>query len=266
LLRISLAILIAPQQFRQELIMADLSGKKAFVTGGARGIGAAIVRRLARDGAELAFTYVSNRDKADALAAEIRAAGGKAEAIQADSGDAAALAAAIARGADRMGGLDIIVANAGVFTPGTVDQFSLDDFDRTLAVNVRGVFVAVQEAARHMRSGGRILTIGSTNAERVPFPGMAPYAMSKAAVAGLVRGLARDLGPRGITVNNVQPGPVDTDMNPDDGDFAAQVRAVTALERYARTEEIADFVGWLSSAESSYITGASLNVDGGFAT
>ncbi|WP_181017607.1 3-oxoacyl-ACP reductase family protein [Zemynaea arenosa] len=244
--------------------MADLSGKKAFVTGGARGIGAAIVRRLARDGAELAFTYVGSRDTAEALAAEIVSNGGKAQAIQADSADAAALSGAIAKAADRMGGLDILVANAGVFTPGTIDEFKLDDFDRTLAVNVRGVFVAAQEAARHLGSGGRIITIGSTNAGRAPFPGMAPYAMSKAAVAGLVRGLARDLGPRGITVNNVQPGPVDTDMNPDSGDFAAMVRASTALNRYADVSEIAAFVAWLSSAEASYLTGASLTIDGGF--
>lgn len=245
--------------------MADFSGKKAFVTGGARGIGAAILRRLARDGAELAFTYVGSRDAAEALAAEIVAQGGKAQAIQADSADASALTNAIDRAADRMDGLDILVANAGVFTPGTLDEFTLEDFDRTLAVNVRGVFVAAQAAARHMGTGGRIITIGSTNAERAPFPGMAPYAMSKAAVAGLVRGLARDLGPRGITVNDVQPGPVDTDLNPAAGDFADMVRAQTALNRYAQPHEIASFVAWLAGGESGYVTGAHLRIDAGFA-
>ena len=240
-------------------------GKRVFVSGGARGIGAAVVRRLAAEGAQVAFTYVSRDDAARAVVSEVESAGGQARAWRADSGDAQALADAIERAAKAMEGLDVVIANAAVLAIAPLEQLTLDEFDRTLAVNVRGVFVAAQAGARHLQAGGRVIVIGSTNAERVPFPGMAAYAMSKTALVGLVRGMARDLGPRGITVNNVQPGPVDTDMNPDAGDFATQVRALTALERYAKADEIAAFVAWLASGESAYVTGASLNIDGGFA-
>lgn len=164
-----------------------------------------------------------------------------------------------------MGRLDILVNNAAMLAVAPLDQFSLDDFDRTLAINVRSVFVATQEAARHMSDGGRIINIGSTNADRMPFAGGAPYAMSKSALVGLTRGLARDLGPRGITVNNVQPGPVDTDMNPDSGDFAEMLKGMMALGRYGKVDEIAGFVAYLASAEAGYVTGASLSIDGGFA-
>jgi 3-oxoacyl-[acyl-carrier protein] reductase len=242
-----------------------LAGKRAFVSGGSRGIGAAVVRRLAAQGARVAFTYLNRADAAQALVAEVEASGGQARAYRADSGDARPLSEAIDNAAEALGGLDIVVANAAVLAIAPLDQLALEDFDRTLQVNVRGVFVTAQAGARHLQAGGRIIVIGSTNAERVPFPGMAAYAMSKTALVGLVRAMARDLGPRGITVNNVQPGPVDTDMNPDSGDFAAQVRALTALERYAKPEEIAAFVAWLSGSEAAYLTGASLNIDGGFA-
>ena len=243
----------------------SLAGKVAFVQGGSRGIGAAIVQRLARDGAAVAFTYVSSAQKAEDLAATVQAAGGRALAIQADSADADSLTAAIERAAAHFGRLDILVNNAGVLAVAPLDEFTLEDFDRTLAVNVRSVFVATQAAARHMGEGGRIITIGSTNAERMPFAGGGVYAMSKAAVTGLTRGFARDLGPRGITVNNVQPGPVDTDMNPDSGEFAESLKGLMALERYGHAEEIASFVAYLAGPEAAYITGANLLIDGGFA-
>ena len=163
------------------------------------------------------------------------------------------------------GRLDILVNNAGVLAVGPLESFSLEDFDRTLAVNVRSVFVATQAAARHMGQGGRIINIGSTNAERMPFAGGGPYAMSKAALVGLTRGLARDLGPRGITINNVQPGPVDTDMNPATGEFAESLMGFMAVGRYGKVEEIASFVAYLAGPEAAYITGASLTIDGGFA-
>jgi 3-oxoacyl-[acyl-carrier protein] reductase len=246
-------------------IKAGLSGKVAFIQGGSRGIGAAIAKRLAADGAAVAITYVSAADKAQAVVTEIEAAGGRAIALKADSADAGALTAAIRTTVETMGRLDILVNNAAVLVVAPLEQFSLDDFDRTLAVNVRSVFVATQEAARHMTDGGRIINIGSTNADRMPFAGGAPYAMSKSALVGLTRGLARDLGPRGITVNNVQPGPVDTEMNPDSGDFATMLKGMMALGRYGRTDEIAGFVAYLASAEAGYVTGASLSIDGGFA-
>ncbi|MBS0975099.1 SDR family oxidoreductase, partial [Serratia rubidaea] len=190
---------------------------------------------------------------------------GKALAIKADSADAEALRRAVQQAAQHFGKLDILVNNAGVFAMGGIEELPLDDLDRMLAINVRSVFIASQEAARHMNDGGRIIHIGSTNAERVPFGGGAAYAMSKSALVGLTKGMARDLGPRGITVNNVQPGPVDTDMNPDDGEFAAQLKQLMALDRYGKDEEIAGFVAYLAGPEAGFITGASLTIDGGFA-
>ncbi|CAI0899646.1 Glucose 1-dehydrogenase [Serratia entomophila] len=241
-----------------------LQGKVAFVQGGSRGIGAAIVKRLAREGAAVAFTYAASAERADAVANEITAAGGKALAIRADSTDAAAVQQAVRQAAGSFGKLDILVNNAGVFTLGSTEELPLADLDRMLAVNVRSVFIASQEAARHMNDGGRIIHIGSTNAERVPFGGAAVYAMSKSALVGLTKGMARDLGPRGITVNNVQPGPVDTEMNPDEGDFAEQLKQLMAIGRYGKDEEIAGFVAYLAGPQAGYITGASLSIDGGF--
>lgn len=242
-----------------------LHGKAAFVTGGARGIGAAIVRRLARDGAAVAFTYAGSQAAAQALAGEIEAAGGRVLALQADSADASALRSAIDQAATHFGRLDVLVNNAGVAVMGELDSFSLDDFDRTLAINVRAVFVAVQAAVRHMGTGGRVVTIGSTNSERMPWAGGAVYAMSKSAIVGLTRGLARDLGPRGITINNVQPGPTATDMNPADGPLAGNMHSLMALERHAHPDEIAGMVAYLAGPEAGMVTGASLLIDGGFA-
>lgn len=243
----------------------NLSGKVALVQGGSRGIGAAIVRRLAKEGAKVAFTYVSATDTATALATDINDNGGQALALRADSADAAAVQQAVQATVEAFGRLDILVNNAGVLAVAPVTEFDLADFDRMLAINVRSVFVASQAAARHMGQGGRIINIGSTNAERMPFAGGAPYAMSKSALVGLTRGMARDLGPRGITVNNVQPGPVDTDMNPASGEFADSLIPLMAIGRYGQADEIASFVAYLAGPEAGYITGASLTADGGFA-
>ena len=241
-----------------------LDGKVAFITGGSRGIGAAIAKRLARDGADVALTYFSGKERAEQVVRAIEAQGRRGLALRADSADEPALRDAIAAAVAELGRLDVLVNNAGLAALAPIEQFTMEDFDRTVAVNVRAVFVASQEAARRMTSGGRILTIGSVNADRMPFAGGAVYAMSKAAVAGLTRGLARDLGPRGITVNTVQPGPVDTDMNPAQGEFADALKPLTALGRYGKDEEIAAFVAYLAGPESSYVTGASLTIDGGF--
>ena len=241
-----------------------LENKVALITGGSRGIGAAIVKRLAGEGADVALTYISNEEQANQLVQETRALGVKALAIHADSADAKALVAAVERTASELGGIDILVNNAGIAVVGSPDEYRLEDFDRTLSINVRAVFVAIQAALRHMKEGGRIITIGSCNAERMPFAGGAVYAMSKAALVGLVKGLARDLGPRGITINNVQPGPVDTDMNPATTDFAKMLISLMALPRYGSGDEIASLVAYLASPEAAFMTGASLTIDGGF--
>jgi 3-oxoacyl-[acyl-carrier protein] reductase len=243
----------------------NLSGKVALIQGGSRGIGAAIAKRLAHEGAAVAITYISSPDKAAEVVRSIEASGGRALAIQADSSDADAVRRAVSQTVEHFGRIDVLVNNAGVLAIAPIEEFSLDDFDRTVAVNVRSVFVASQEAARHMTAGGRIITIGSTNAERMPFAGGSVYAMSKSAIVGLTRGMARDLGPRGITVNNVQPGPVDTDMNPENSEFADSLKSLMAVGRYGRAEEIAAFVAYLAGPEAGYVTGASLTIDGGFA-
>jgi 3-oxoacyl-[acyl-carrier protein] reductase len=245
--------------------MKKLKGRIALVTGGSRGIGAAIAKRLAQDGAAVTITYARAQQQAEEVVRAIEAEGGRALAIRADSGNAEAVKRAVAETVRTFGRLDVLVNNAGIAVIKPLDEFSLDDFDRMVAVNVRGVFAAIQEASRHLGEGGRIITIGSVNADRIPFAGGSVYAMTKAAIAGLTRGLARDLGPRGITVNNVQPGPVDTDMNPAEGPFADQLRAFLAVPRYAHSDEIAGLVAYLASPEAAYITGASLTIDGGFA-
>ncbi|HQR38142.1 MAG TPA: 3-oxoacyl-ACP reductase family protein [Blastocatellia bacterium] len=244
--------------------MADLSGKVALVTGGSRGIGAAIARRLADEGAAVAITYTSAPEKADEVVRGIEANGGRALAVRADSADAEAVRNAVSETVRVLGRIDILVNNAGVATFAPVGDYSLEEFDRLLAVNVRGVFVASQEASRHMGEGGRIITIGSVNADRMPTAGGSVYGMTKAAVAGLTRGLARDLGPRGITVNTVQPGPVDTDLNPATGPFAEVLMPFLALPRYGHVDEVASLVAYLAGPEASYITGTALTVDGGF--
>jgi 3-oxoacyl-[acyl-carrier protein] reductase len=243
-----------------------LTNKRALVTGGSRGIGAAIVQRLAQDGADVALTYSSSPDRANEVAKAAQASGVRAIAIQADSGNADAVVSAVERTVRDLGGIDILVNNAGVAVFGPFTEIKLADFDRTFAINVRAVFAATQAAAKHMKDGGRIINIGSCNAERMPFPGGAAYAMSKAALVGLVKGLARDLGPRGITINNVQPGPINTEMNPADGDFAKTLIALMALPHFGNVSDVAAMVSYLAGPEAGFVTGASLSVDGGFTT
>lgn len=244
--------------------MSKLENKIALVTGGSRGIGAAIVRRLAEDGADVAFTFASDIEKATALVAEIEKTGRRVIAIQANSADASAVEAAVEKTVATFGKLDILVNNAGVGIMAPIADFTLEDFDKTLNVNVRAIFVAIKAASRHLVSGGRIVNIGSINADRMPFQGGGIYAMSKAAVQGLTRGLARDFGPLGITINNIQPGPVDTDMNPANGPFADYLRTLLSVGRYGKAEEIAGMASYLAGPEAAYINGASLDIDGGF--
>lgn len=236
----------------------------AFVTGGSRGIGAAIVRRLAREKIAVAFTYSSSSEKAFSLAAEIEGEEGRALAIKADSANAQEVRDAITKTVEAFGRLDILINNAGILLLGTTDTFSLEDFDRMVAVNVRPVFVGVQAASRHMEEGGRIIVIGSVTADRSGFPGSSVYSMTKAAVAVLARGLAIDLAPRGITVNTVQPGPTETDMNPADGPHSAAVRNLVPLKRLGHADEVAAMVAFLAGSEASFVTGATLTVDGGY--
>ncbi|MBD2517827.1 3-oxoacyl-ACP reductase FabG [Nostoc sp. FACHB-973] len=241
-----------------------LTGKVALVTGGSRGLGAAIAKRLADDGAAVALTYTTSPQKADEVVRAIESAGGRALAIRADSADVEAVKNAVAETVTAFSRLDILVNNAGIATIAPIDQFSLEDFDRLVAVNIKGVFVATQEAIRHMGEGGRIINIGSVNSDLMPVAGGSVYALTKGAIASFTRGLARDLGPRGITVNNIQPGPVDTDMNPADGPFADSIKGMIALQRYGHSDEIAGMVSYLASAEAGFVTGASLKIDGGF--
>jgi len=240
-----------------------LSGKAALVTGGSRGIGEAIVRRLASDGAAVAFTYAASDEKAKALAAEIASQGGKALAIKADSADVQAVQQAVSQTVEAFGRLDVLVNSAGILIPGMVDSYALADFDRMVAVNVRAVFVATQAAVPHMQEGGRVITIGSVTADRSGFPGSSVYSMTKGAVASLTRGLARDLGPRGITVNVVQPGPTDTDMSPQ-GEIGERVRSLIALGRMGKGSEIASLVAYLAGPDAGFVTGAALTADGGY--
>ena len=243
----------------------NLTDKVAFVSGGSRGIGAAIARRLAADGATVVIGYQNSASAAEDLVVEIQSKGGSALAVHADAGDAAALTSAIDLAAQRYGRLDILVNNAGIFRMGDISEFSLDDFDQTVAINVRSVFVGAQAAAKHMKAGGRIINISSTNAQRMPIAGAAVYAMSKSALTGLTKGMARDLGPRGITVNNVLPGPVNTDMNPENSDFAASLHSLMAIPRHGQPNEIAAAVAYLAGPESAFVTGGDLLIDGGFA-
>lgn len=244
--------------------MNTLENKIALVTGGSRGIGAAIVKRLATEGADVAFTYVSAKAEADALVKEIENTGRRALAIQANAADADAVAASVTATATHFGKIDILVNNAGIGIMGQLDAFSVEDFDKTFNINVRATFVAIKEAVKYMAAGSRIINIGSTNATRMPFEGGGVYAASKAAIQGLTMGLSRDLGPQGITINNIQPGPVNTDMNPQNGPFSDFLKSQMDLDRYAQPEEIAAFTAYLAGPDAGYITGASLNIDGGF--
>ncbi len=240
-----------------------LAGKVAVVTGGSRGIGAAIAKRLAADGASVAITYTKGADAAASVAKEIERAGGKAIAIQADAADADAVKAAVEKSVAKFGRLDILVNNAGTAIPNKFEDATLEEMDRVIAINIRGVFVATQAALKHMKDGGRIIMIGSAVGERVLVPGLVPYAATKGAVKIFTQGLAREVGIRGITVNNVQPGPIDTELNPAAGDWAAPQKAVTALNRYGHVDDIAAMVAFVAGPEASYITGANLTVDGG---
>ncbi|WP_027231047.1 SDR family oxidoreductase [Phyllobacterium sp. UNC302MFCol5.2] len=243
--------------------MSRLDNKVAFVTGGSRGIGAAIALKLAEDGADIALTYTSSAQKAEAVVNSIEALGRKAIAIKADNLDAAAVEAAVQEAHARFGRLDILVNSAGVFSVDQIETASLAEFDRVMSIHVRASFVASKTAAALMSAGGRIVSIGSNLGERVPFTGLSIYATSKAALTGLTKALARDLGPKEITVNIVQAGSTDTDMNPADGDHADAQRALMAIPRFGRAQDIAGVVAFLSGEEGRFITGASLTVDGG---
>ncbi|MFI5607706.1 SDR family oxidoreductase [Amycolatopsis sp. NPDC051903] len=242
-----------------------LDGKVALVTGGSRGIGAATALRLAEEGADVAITYVATTALATEVVEKIKATGRRALAIAADSADAEAARAAVETTVAEFGRLDVLVNNAGVGFVAPVAETGLADLDRLLAVNVRGVFLATQAAAAHLGDGGRVITIGSCVTDRVPGPGMVLYAMTKSAMVGLTKALARELAPRGVTVNLVHPGPTDTDMNPADGPYAADQKSLTAVGRYGQPGEVAEAVAYLADPAGSYVTAATLSVDGGHA-
>ena len=241
-----------------------LQGKVAIVTGGSRSIGAAIAKRLAADGATVAITYNASPDKAQAVVQAIEAAGGRALALQADAGNPDAVRTAVAKVAERFGRIDILVNNAGISVLGAPTEIAFDDFQRILAVNVTGVFVATQEALRHMGSGGRIIHIGSSMVRYAAVPTASAYTLTKGAVTGFTRGLVRDLGPKGITVNTVHPGPTDSDMNPADGAVADFVKPGIAVGRYGEGKDIAAAVAYLASEDAAFVSGTELMVDGGF--
>ncbi|HXW62881.1 MAG TPA: 3-oxoacyl-ACP reductase family protein [Candidatus Acidoferrales bacterium] len=240
-----------------------LEGKVALVTGASRGIGAAIAKRLADDGASLAITYAKDTQAAASVVKAIESAGGKAIAIQADAVNADAIRGAVEKAVAAFGGLDVLVNNAGTVIPKAFEETTLEELDRLFNINVRGTLVATQAALKHMKNGGRIITIGSCVGERVMTPGLVPYSATKGAVKMFTQGLAREVGGRGITVNNIQPGPIDTDLNPASSDWAESQKAATALNRYGRVDEVAALVSFIASPESSYMTGANLTVDGG---
>jgi len=244
-------------------VSKNLEGKVALITGGSRGIGAAIAKRLAADGANVAITYTKRSDAAASVVKEIERAGRKAIAIQADAADADAVKAAVEKTVTTFGRLDILVNNAGTAVPKRFEETTLEELDRLMDINVRGVFVATQAALKHMKSGGRIISIGSAVGERALTPGLVPYSATKGAVKMFTQGLSREVASRGITVNNVQPGPIDTDTNPATGEWAVPQKAFTALGRYGHVDEVAALVAFVAGPESSYITGANLNVDGG---
>jgi 3-oxoacyl-[acyl-carrier protein] reductase len=243
--------------------MSQLNKKVALVTGGSRGIGAAIAKRLAADGADVAITYSKGADAAASVVKEIERAGGKALAIQADAADAGAIKGAVDKTVGTFGGIDVLVNNAGTVVPKRFEDTTLEELDRLFDINVRGTLIATQAALKHMKSGGRIIMIGSCVGERMMTPGLVPYSATKGAVKMFSQGLSREVGSRGITVNNIQPGPIDTDLNPASGDWAPSQKAATALDRYGSVDEVAALVSFVAGPEASYITGANLTVDGG---
>jgi len=240
-----------------------LEGKTALVTGASRGIGAAIAKRLAANGARVAITYARGADAAVSVVKAIESAGGEAIAIQADATDPKAVQAAVDKTVGTFGKLDVLVNNAGTAIPKKFEETTLEEFDQVINLNIRSVFVTTQAALKQMNDGGRIISIGSCVGERMMTPGLVPYSATKGAIRMFTQGLSREVGDRGITVNNVQPGPIDTDLNPASGDWATPQRAVTALNRYGKVEEVAALVAFVASDDSSYITGANLTVDGG---
>ena len=240
-----------------------LEGKIALITGGSRGIGAAIAKRLASDGASVAITYARDTASAAAVAKAIEGSGGKAIAIQADASDAEAIKSAVAKAVEAFGSLDILVNNAGTAIPKPFEEATIEELDHVLNLNVRGVFITTQAALKHMNNDGRIIMIGSCVGERMMTPGLAAYSATKGAVKMFTQGLSREVGGRGITVNNVQPGPIDTDLNPASGDWAVPQKALTSLNRYGTVDEVSALVAFLASPEAAYITGANLTVDGG---
>jgi 3-oxoacyl-[acyl-carrier protein] reductase len=240
-----------------------LDGKTALVTGGSRGIGAAVAKRLATDGARVAITYAKGADAAASVVKAIESAGGRAIAIQADATNPKAMQAAVEKTVSALGKLDVLVNNAGTAIPKMFEETTLDELDQVINLNIRGVFVTTQAALKQMNDGGRIISIGSCVGERMMTPGLVPYSATKSAIRMFTQGLSREVGSRGITVNNVQPGPIDTDLNPATGDWATPQKAVTALNRYGKVEEVAALVAFVASPEASYITGANLTVDGG---
>ena len=243
--------------------MSKLAKKVALVTGGSRGIGAAIAKRLAADGASVAITYAKDSTMAAAVVKAIEANGGKAMAIQADAANVDAVKSAVEKAVAAFGRLDVLVNNAGTAIPKPFEETTLEELNRVIDINVRGVFVTTQAALKHMNDNGRIIMIGSCVGERVLTPGLVPYAATKGAVKMFTQGLSREVGSRGITVNNVQPGPIDTDLNPAAGDWAVPQKAATALNRYGQVDEIAALVAFIASPDASYITGANLTIDGG---
>jgi 3-oxoacyl-[acyl-carrier protein] reductase len=240
-----------------------LAGKVAIVTGGSRSLGAGIVERLASEGAAVVLTYSASPEKADLLVKSIEARGGRALAVRADAGDPAAVRAAVKKTVEAFGRLDILVNNAGIGLMGAIDEISFEDYERMIAVNVTGTFVSTQEAVRHMTSGGRVIQIGSSMTRYAAFPAASLYTLTKGAVSGFNRSLARDLGPRGITVNAIHPGPIDTDMNPDGGPISKIVGPGIAVGRYGKPADIASLVAYLASDESAFVTGADIVADGG---
>jgi len=244
-------------------MLSKLEGKIALITGGSRGIGAAIAKRLAADGANVAITYTKGAEAAASVVKEIERTGRKAMAIQADATDASAVEAAVEKTIATFGRLDVLVNNAGTAIPKTFEETTLEELDRLIDINVRGTFFVIQSSMNHMKSGGRIIMIGSSVGERVLVPGLVPYSATKGAVKMFTQGLAREVGSRGITVNNIQPGPIDTDLNPAAGDWAIPQKAATALDRYGHVDEVAALVAFVAGPESSYMTGANLTVDGG---